>query len=203
MVEAEVGQYRLDILAKESDGGNVAIENQLEPTDHDHLGKLLTYEAWHEAEYVVLVAPQFTAEHRAAIDWLNRLAPDKVWFYGVEVRAIKVDDSLPAPEFRVVADPNDQPGSDVEARQYRDFFRPLVGELSDAEFTRLNRTYRQHYQTFASGIEISGGKNVGYGVSIGDVVNEASKASVYFWIKSGNSGISESDHHISPRFWKS
>ena len=92
-MEVKVGQYRLDILAEESDGFKVVIENQLGWTDHDHLGKLLTYAAGVEAEYVVWVAAYFTAEHRAAIDCLNRLNPEKVWFFGVEVRAIRISGS--------------------------------------------------------------------------------------------------------------
>ena len=105
--EIDVGQYRLDILAEEAEGGKVAIENQLGWTDHRHLGQLLTYAGGVEAEYVVWVAGTFTAEHRAAIDWLNRLNPEKVWFFGVEVRAIRIGYSNPAPDFRVVAAPKD------------------------------------------------------------------------------------------------
>ena len=94
--ESGVGKYRLDILAKETSGEKyVAIENQLKPTDHTHLGQLLTYAAGHDAGYVVWVAPHFRAEHRAAVDWLNRLSPEKVWFYGVEVRAIRIGESNP------------------------------------------------------------------------------------------------------------
>jgi hypothetical protein len=104
--EVEVGQYRLDIQSEEAEGGTVVIENQLGWTGHDHLGKLLTYAAGGEADYVVWVAAYFTAEHRAAIDWLNRLDSEKVWFFGVEVRAIRIGDSDPAPDFRVVAAPN-------------------------------------------------------------------------------------------------
>ena len=103
--EVEVGQYRLDILAEEAEGVKVAIENQLGWTDHDLLGKLLTYAAGVKAEYVVWVAAYFTAEHRAAIDWLNRMNSEKVWFFGVEVRTIRIGDSNPAPDFRVVAAP--------------------------------------------------------------------------------------------------
>ena len=104
-LEHEVGQFRLDILAKAEEGRKVAIENQFWWTDHSHLGQLLTYAADVKAEYVVWVAEYFNAEHRAAIDWLNQLDPDKVWFFGVEVRAIRIGDSLPAPDFRIVAAP--------------------------------------------------------------------------------------------------
>ncbi len=109
--EHTVGQYGLDILAEEAEGGNVVIENQLEWTNHSHLGQLLTYAAGCETEegvqYAVWIARHFTAEHRAALNWLNQLNPGKVWFYGVEVRVVKVGDSLPAVDFHVVAAPKE------------------------------------------------------------------------------------------------
>ena len=106
--EAAVGDFSLDILARDRQTDNlVAIENQLEWTDHTHLGQILTYAAGHDARAVVWVTPSFRDEHRAAIDWLNRWTPEEIGFWGVEVRAIKIGDSLPAPEFRPVAFPND------------------------------------------------------------------------------------------------
>ena len=79
-----------------SDGQLVVIENQLGRTDHRHLGQSITYAAEHNVGYVVWIASRFRPEHRAAIDWLNGLAPDKVRFYAVEVHAIKIGGSLPA-----------------------------------------------------------------------------------------------------------
>ena len=78
--EGQVGQYRLDILAREVGCGEeskVAIENQLKWSNHLHLGQLITYAAGHEAEYVVWVAHHFNHEHLAAINWLNQLAPER------------------------------------------------------------------------------------------------------------------------------
>ena len=106
--EAAVGDFSLDILARDHRTGNlVAIENQLDRTDHTHLGQILTYAAGHDARAVIWVTPRLREEHRAAIDWLNRWTPEEIGFWGVEVRAIKIGDSLPAPEFRPVAFPND------------------------------------------------------------------------------------------------
>ena len=106
--EAPVGGFSLDILARDRQSGQlVAIENQLEWTDHAHLGQILTYAAGHDARAAVWVTPNFRDEHRAAIDWLNRWTTEEIRFWGVEVRAIKIGDSLPAPEFRAVASPND------------------------------------------------------------------------------------------------
>ena len=105
--EARVGPFSLDILAQEvvPNGRKVAIENQLEGTDHIHLGQLLTYAAGHEAQIAIWVAPHFDDNHRAAIDWLNQLAGNKAEFYAVRVRAIRIDDSKPAPIFEPVAVP--------------------------------------------------------------------------------------------------
>ena len=109
--EAGVGDFSLDILAQKritgETGEKVVIENQLEPTDHSHLGQILTYAAGHDARTVIWVTPFFREEHRAAVDWLNRWTPEEIAFYGVEVSAIRIGESLPAPVFRPVAVPND------------------------------------------------------------------------------------------------
>ena len=104
--EALVGRRRLDILAKDQAGQTVVIENQLEATDHNHLARLLIYAAGYEARIVTWVAAGFTDEHLAAMDWLNARTREEVDFYGVEVRVVKIGDSCPAPDFRLVARPN-------------------------------------------------------------------------------------------------
>ena len=183
--EALVGSYHLDILAKETqDGSYVAIENQIEETDHDHLGKLITYAAGREAEYVIWVASSFRAEHLAAIDWLNQLAPEQVWFYGVEVRVIKIGNSDEAPEFRMVAGPKTHK---TDSQRNYEFFQPLMIRLLLIGFTERDQhqASSKDYQIFPSRVGVSGGENVEYGVSIGDI-NGTSKASVYFYLQSGN-----------------
>ena len=142
--EVFVGPFRLDILARDRQSGRqVAIENQLSQSDHSHLGQSITYAAEHRARYVVWIAPSFTAEHRAAIDWLNELAPRRVQFYAVEVRAIKIGDSLAAPDFMPVAVPRKWQGREMPSRieapspdviKHREFFAPLVDELEKAGF---------------------------------------------------------------------
>ena len=106
--EASVGPYYADIVCKdESDNTNVLIENQLEKTDHRHLGQIFTYAAGLDAVKIVWIAPQFTDEHKAAIDWLNSISTDEFSFFAIEIELWKIADSPPAPRFNVVAGPND------------------------------------------------------------------------------------------------
>ena len=107
-VEKAVGPFSLDILARDVDNGTlVAIENQLEYSDHGHLGQLLTYVAGCDAGVAVWVSPWIRPQHRQAIDRLNQVSDGEIQFYGVEIRAIKVGDSSPAPDFRPVAVPDE------------------------------------------------------------------------------------------------
>ena len=106
--EAAVGGYSLDVLATDlNENRPVIIENQLESTDHTHMGQLLTYAAGHDANVVVWLTKEFRDEHRAALDWLNQRTGDDTQFFGVVVELWKIGDSLPAPHFRVVASPNE------------------------------------------------------------------------------------------------
>jgi hypothetical protein len=105
--EQRVGPFRADILCRESGTDAwVLIENQLERTDHNHLGQLLTYAAGLNTVTVVWVAERFTDEHRAALDWLNQKTPDDIAFFGLEVELWKIGNSQPAPKFNVVCKPN-------------------------------------------------------------------------------------------------
>jgi len=106
--EAPVGPFSADILCKETTSGHyVLIENQLERTDHTHLGQLLTYAAGLEAVTIFWVAKTFTSEHRAALDWLNRATGEGLNFFGLEVEVWRIGDSPMAPKFNVVSQPND------------------------------------------------------------------------------------------------
>src|SRR4051794_34479192 len=105
--ERTVGRFSADIVAREDSGRLVLIENQLEPTDHRHLGQLITYLAGLEGEAtVVWLATDFLEEHRAAIDWLNANTSDRFDFFGLEIEVLRIGASEPAPRFNVVAKPN-------------------------------------------------------------------------------------------------
>ena len=83
------------------------IENQLELTDHDHLGKLLTYAAGLQAVTVVWLASSFRDEHRAALDWLNEITQEDSRFFGLEIELWRIGKSPAAPKFNIVCMPND------------------------------------------------------------------------------------------------
>ena len=104
-VEVAVGPYSADILARDSAGDYVVIENQLNKTDHDHLGKSITYASVLGARAVIWVAPFFTDEHRKALDWLNDNTTDELAFYGVQVELWSIDGSKPAVRFNAVSRP--------------------------------------------------------------------------------------------------
>jgi len=110
-VEAEekpVGPFSADILCRDmTDNSWVLIENQLERTDHTHLGQLMTYAAGLEAVSIIWVAERFTDEHRAALDWLNDITQDNINLFGLEIELWKIGDSATAPKLNVVCKPND------------------------------------------------------------------------------------------------
>lgn len=106
--EHPVGSFSLDLIGRDLTNDCVLIvENQLEQTDHGHLGQLLTYAAGTDAGTVVWVSPSFRDEHREALDLLNDLGADRVRFFGVELGVIKIGDSAPAPHLQVRSEPND------------------------------------------------------------------------------------------------
>lgn len=137
--EADVGDYSLDILAKDT-GRNkyVIIENQYGTTDHKHLGQLLTYAAGYNAGAIIWISEEIREEHRKVIDWLNENTIDGVLFYGVLIEVIKIDDSKPATNFKLIAYPNEWTKSSISSvsdsssskmESYRKFFQDLIDTL--------------------------------------------------------------------------
>ena len=108
--EKFVGPFKADILAKRTDTTEdhwVLIENQLERTDHRHLGQLLTYAAGLKAVTVVWIAENFAEEHKAALNWLNDVTRDELEFFGLEIEVWQIGNSEPAPMFNILAEPNE------------------------------------------------------------------------------------------------
>lgn len=131
-VETEkfVGNYRCDILCKDELTGKVVlIENQLEPTNHDHLGKIITYASGLDASVVIWIVASARQEHASAIEWLNKHTDEDLSFFLVEVHAYKIGDSDPAPQFKIIEQPNDFVKSVKSISKNSD--------LSDSERNRL------------------------------------------------------------------
>ena len=105
--EVGVGQFFVDILATDENDRKIVIENQLEPTNHDHLGKIITYAAGLGADVVVWIVERAREEHEQAINWLNENTTESANFFLLQIEAWRIGDSLPAPRFNIIARPND------------------------------------------------------------------------------------------------
>lgn len=106
--EVFVGSYRCDLVAEdETTGTKVIIENQLEGSNHEHLGKLITYASGLDAKVIVWIVTEAKEEHSSAIEWLNNHTDKNVNFFLLELHAYKIGESLPAPQFAVIEQPND------------------------------------------------------------------------------------------------
>lgn len=142
--EADVGDFNVDILAEETGSGIKAIiENQLETTDHDHLGKLVTYASGHGAGYIIWIFKEVREEHRQAIDWLNEHTIDKVNFFAVKLELWRVGDSAPAPKFDVICRPNEWTKT---VRRQSSQGQPSEGKLRQLEFWTRLRSYAQEHR---------------------------------------------------------
>jgi hypothetical protein len=164
--EASVGKFSVDILAQEEGTGRkVIIENQLEITDHDHLGKLLTYAAGHDASMVIWVVKKEREEHRQAIDWLNDNTIEDIGFFLLRIEAWRIGDSDPAPKFEIVAKPNNwtkvvrEADSSNRARtelklQQLEFWEELKEYAASSNFhdLRFQKSYDQHWTNLSIGV---------------------------------------------------
>ncbi len=133
-IEAQVGEFRGDILATGPEGQSVLIENQLAWSDHTHLGQIMTYLAGLEARVVVWIARDFTEPHLSAIRWLNRHTESEFAFFAVKLRVVRIADSPLAPIFEVIEKPNNW------ERQIRDEHTGLK-----AENVKKYREFWTHY----------------------------------------------------------
>ncbi|MEZ4667861.1 MAG: hypothetical protein R3E39_08100 [Anaerolineae bacterium] len=106
--EVPVGSFRADLVCLDGQNNRIIIENQLERTDHDHLGKMMTYMIHLKANTAIWITPEPRIEHQTVIEHFNRVKPAGMAFYLVKVNAIRIDDSRPAPMFTVISHPDDQ-----------------------------------------------------------------------------------------------
>lgn len=160
--EAAVGPFSLDLLVREVGTHRVVIiENQVEKTDHDHLGKLIVYAAGFNAGVAIWIASSFREEHRQAIDWLNQRTDTDTQFFGVVVEAVQIDDSRPACNFQLVAFPNNWQKSTVASTKsaltpaqqaYLEFFQTLLDQLRTIhQFTNAKKAQAQSWYSFSAG----------------------------------------------------
>ena len=107
-VEKFVGNYRCDIVAiVDNTGKTVIIENQLEPSNHDHLGKIITYASGLDASTIIWIVTEARSEHKSAIEWLNHTTTKDINFFLIVLKAYRIGSSLPAPKFEIAEMPND------------------------------------------------------------------------------------------------
>lgn len=106
--EKSVGSFSVDILAKDINTDRyIVVENQLERTNHDHLGKLITYAAGLNAFAMVWIASDIAEEHQKAMDWLNEIVGEEFNLFALEIKLWKIGNSPPAPRFDIVSQPNE------------------------------------------------------------------------------------------------
>src|SRR3989344_6367330 len=106
--EVDVGRFSADIVAEEESANRkIIIENQLETTNHDHLGKLITYASGHDAKTIIWVVKEVREEHRQAIDWLNEHTDDETSFFAIKIELYQIGNSPLAPKFEIISQPND------------------------------------------------------------------------------------------------
>lgn len=146
--EKAIGKFSLDLYGTDvSTGRKVIVENQLETSNHNHLGQLITYAGGSEPAIIVWIAKSIRQEHRAALEWLNSVTDSETLFFGIEVKAIKIADSPPAPMLDIVVEPNSwakdmRAGTSGQfetdkAKTYSAFWRRFIDEQSE-KFPELN-----------------------------------------------------------------
>lgn len=161
--EARTGRFSTDILAEEENKGRrIIIENQLEVTDHDHLGKIITYASGHDAEIVIWIVKDVRDNHKRAIDWLNEHTDENLNFFVIKMELWKIGNSLPAPKFQIISKPNDwakvvkkgasQPKLTDTKLMQLDFWNAFKEYASEnSRNLRLRKTYPQHWYDISVG----------------------------------------------------
>lgn len=164
LVETEkaVGSFKADMLLRTVDDEAVVVENMYGTSDHDHLGKLLTYAAGLDATHAILIAEHLRPEHRTMLRWLNEHSTDPMHYFGVEIKAWRIGDSVAAPQFAVVVQPDDWQrrvrssvsGELSDTQQlYQAFWTEFLRAFHQAHagWSRASSPAKRHYMNFRAG----------------------------------------------------
>ena len=165
--EAKTGSFSTDILAVEANTDNkIIIENQLEQTNHDHLGKIITYASGHDAKTIIWIVKSTREEHRQAIDWLNEHTDGDINIFLCRIELWRIGDSAIAPKFQIVSSPNNWTKtikrsidndnvSDTKMLQYQ--YWTKVSEEIDNNYSTFNsrKPLPQHWYNLAIGSSLA------------------------------------------------
>lgn len=144
--EANVGKFNVDILAEdELTSRKVIIENQLEDTNHDHLGKIITYAAGYDAQIVLWIVRNVREEHQRALEWLNEHSDQNIGFFLIKLELWQIENSNPAPKFDIIVSPN----------EWAKLVRNSVTNTSASETQMLQLTFWQSFKNYVSNIDKS------------------------------------------------
>ncbi len=187
-VEKSVGDFAVDILARDlGTGSEVVIENQFGSTDHDHLGKIITYASGVGASAVVWIAESIREEHRQALEWLNERTDSETQFFGIVIELLQIDESRPAFHLRPIVFPNEWKKNrraridravSPKAQKYREFFQGLIDRLRrDHHFTNARVGQPQNWYSFSSGFS---------GITYGAVFAQGRRVRAEIYIDQGD-----------------
>jgi len=160
--ETKIGDFNADLFGRELNlKANVIIENQFGKTDHDHLGKLLTYSAGKDAGIIIWIAEEFRDKHRSVLDWMNESSGEDRSFFGVEIEVIKIEESKLAPNLKVVSKPNEwdktisleEKETTAREEQYREFWDDLFEMIREEipNFTSARKAQPQSWMSVGAG----------------------------------------------------
>ena len=183
--EAKSGSFSTDILAVEANTDNkIIIENQLEATNHDHLGKIITYASGHDAKTIIWIVKEAREEHRQAVDWLNEHTDDEINIFLCRIELWKIDDSAIAPKFQIVSSPNNWT---------KTIKRSLNNEMSSTKmllynyWTKLSEEIDRNYPNFNSRKPRSSNfYDIALGSSLAHIslaINTKSEVKCQIWIR--------------------
>ena len=184
--ESSVGPFRLDLAGNDSRTQNpVVIENQFGRTNHDHLGKLITYAAGREAGILIWIAMEFQEPHRDALRWLNSVTGQGMLFYGLNLEVFQIDDSRPAPRYTLIAGPppSQQPTNvslvSPRSATYQEFWAKFLQHLKTSHPGVTRAAAPQPQSWFSTGAGVSG-------FSVGATFSGDWKFRIELYIDTGN-----------------